>query len=66
MSWEEQVAWAGDMATEVGSGRTACMSSTKEKLCFQLNLGNFTDHRVEEEKGVPDVSLTLKKCIPSV
>ena len=23
MSWEEQVAWAGDMATEVGSGRTA-------------------------------------------
>ena len=43
-----------------------CMSSTKEKLCFQLNLGNFTDHRVEEEKGVPHISLTLKKGIPSV
>ena len=23
MSWEEQVAWAGEMAAEVGSGRTA-------------------------------------------
>lgn len=38
----------------------------REALQVQLNLGNFTDHRVEEEKGVPDVSLTLKKCIPSV
>lgn len=35
----------------------------RKALQVQLNLGNFTDHRVEEVKGVPDAFLTVKKCI---
>ena len=38
----------------------------RKSLQVQLNLGNFIDHGVEEENGIPYVSLTLEKCIPSV
>lgn len=33
----------------------------RKGLKVQLNPGNFTDHRIEEEKGVPEALLTLEK-----
>lgn len=38
-----------------------CVFCKRKALPVQLNPGNFTDHRVAEEKDVPEALLTLKK-----
>lgn len=35
----------------------------RKALQVQLNPSNFTDHRIEEEKDVPEALLTLKKNV---